>query len=274
MTRPVFHYLPPIVLPLFPGEAGTLSIDYDLQHVLHVRGDTGFSGNLRITRRQFSAGSLLCEDISERAVLNGKVTEPLYRQEITADAFGYLELHIEATAPVFHKLLSPPGYAILNRESFGSIIVTSDQKYANPRIIDQIRATGEFCMVHTAGFIDSQAQLANSLMLINPYEKTLLARLVASTGRHCRARVAARSALVVSLEPILDDKQWATYMVAATNRVLTYDLRHHVDNPMEIYSMDHLDVFSGVSTHRPVDLREYARAASRRLLRETRLRIA
>ncbi len=274
MTRPVFHYLPPIVLPLFPREAGTMSIDYDLQHVLQVRGDTDFSGSLRITRRQFCDGTLVGEDISERSVHRGRVAEPLYRQMVTADAFGYLELHIEATAPVFHKLLSPPGYAILNRESFGSIIITSDQKYANPRIIDQIRATGEFCMVHTAGFVDRKARLANSLMLINPYEKTLLARVAASTGRRCQARVAARSAVVISLEPIFDDKQWATYMVAATNRVLTYDLRHHTENSTKIYSMDHLDVFSGVGTHRPVDLREYARAASRRLLRETRLRIA
>ncbi len=274
MTQPVFHYLPPIILPLFPRQAGTLSIDYDLQHVLHVRGNTQFTGQLRITSRHFSDGTLLAEDIAEKTVEHGQVSDPLYRREIAADAFGYLELHIEATAPVFHKLLSPPGYAILNRENFGSIIVTSDQKYANPRIIDQIRATGEFCMVHTSGFMDRQAQLATSLLLINPYEKTLLARIVASTGRRCQARVAARTAVVVALEPILDDQAWATYMVGATNRVLTYDLRHHMADPLQIYSMDHLDVFSGVGTHRPVDMREYARAASRRFLRETRLRIA
>lgn len=273
MNERIFHYLSPLMFPVLPREAGTLMLEYDMQHVLDVRGTEAFDGTLNLRIALFADGSLREEEVLSLKVAAGKVAEPLLAREFSLDRLGYLELHIEADRPVFRKILAPPGYALLCRDGFGEVVVTSDQKYANPRVIDEIASTGTFCMLHTAGRVDSQAGEGNALLLINPYEQDLVARVVGATGRSIKRRVRTRSAELVPLDAVLDDGGWSSYMVGANNRVLTYDVRHRYGRPFEINSMDHLDVFSGMPTHRHDTLVEVLRAAARRSLRETGLRI-
>lgn len=272
MTENIAHYLSPLIFPLFPADAGTLYLDYDLGHVLRVRGGGGFTGRLTVSIRQYADGECLDEDSWSVEVADNVVADPLMRRQLAGDRLGYVEIHIEADAPAFRKILSPPGYALLRTPSGSAVIVVADQKYANPRVIDEIRGTGKFCMVHTAAFVDPQAGLGNSLLLINPYEQALTARIHGEEGRKMSQRVASRSSVLVSLEAVLPPGRWGSYMVTGNNRVVTYDLRHAYGRPSALTSMDHLDVFSGMRTHRQDGAVDWARSAARRFLREQGIR--
>jgi hypothetical protein len=259
---------------VFPKRAGRLELDYNLQHVLKARGAVPFDGELTVRLELFADGKAAGSEIVAYAVRGGEVEAPRCAREFVAEGEvpGYLEMHIEADQAVFGKLLSPPGYAILARDGFGAVIVTSDQKYANPRVIEEIRSTGRFCMVHTAALVDRAAGIDNSLLLINPYEQDLTATIRAGAEASLRRKVPRKCATLVSLTDLLPDGEWSTYMVTANNRVLTYDIRHKLDDPLAINSMDHLDVFSGMPTHRDAGPVDIARSALRRALRESGIR--
>lgn len=274
MTPRLFHYLSPLIFPVFPERAGRLELDYNLQHVLKARGAVSFDGELTVRLEFFADGKAGRSETVVYTVRGGVVRAPRLARDFVAEGQtpGYLEMHIEADQPVFSKLLSPPGYAILARAGFGAVIVTSDQKYANPRVIEEIRSTGQFCMVHTAALVDRAARIDNALLLINPYEQDLTATVHAGPEASLRPKVPRKCAILVPLADLLPDGEWSTYMVTANNRVLTYDVRHKPGDPLAINSMDHLDVFSGMPTHRDASPVEIVRSALRRALRETGIR--
>ncbi len=272
MTQNIAHYLSPMIFPLFPEEAGTVYIDYNLNHIFDVRGGGGFNGQVTVTVRQFVEGDCGVDDVWTVEVTDNRVAQPVIQRRLSGQGYGYVEIHIEADAPAFRKILAPPGYALLRTRSGSAIVLVSDQKYANPRVVDEIRETGTFCMVHTAGYVDPSTGFGNSLLLINPYEQTVVTRIHGENGRRVTERLPSRSVRQVPLDPVLTPGQWGTYMVTGNNRMITYDIRHAYGQPTAITSLDHLDVFSGMRTHREHGAVDWARSASRRFLRERGLR--
>ena len=118
------HYLSPLIFPLFPERAGRLELDYNLQHVLAARSARPFDGELALRLLRFVGGKEVASETLAFEVRRGEIRDPAFRRDfaIEGDQPGYLELHMEADKPVFGKLLSPPGYAILFREGYGALL--------------------------------------------------------------------------------------------------------------------------------------------------------
>lgn len=264
----LFNYLSPKILPVFPAASGTLSYMQDPQHALLTRSKIAFTGTLTITATVFASGAQVTSHDREFAVRDGVVDGQPYLDSFVAPQPGYVEIDCVASQPVFHRIIPEPGYAILNRPGAGPVTVNADMKYANPRVIQQIKSHGEFCMLHAACFVDRRAGQGNSLLLINPYDRPLLARLAADNGNKATRRVAARSLEFIDLSEILDDRQWGTLMLAASNRVVTYDVRHTYGDPHAINSIDHLDPYSGYPTHRRGNLATLFKVKAKQLFRD------
>ena len=154
----------------------------------------------------------------------------------------------------------------------GALTINTDMKYANPRVIQQIKQYSKFCMLHSACLVDSKRGLGNSLLLINPFDQALVTRVVSSSRRKLSRRLAPRTACMLDLAPVLDDGKLDTIMVTASNRVITYDVRHAHGEPSRMNSLDHLDPFSGFSTHPARPPAIYIRAQARRVMRAVGLR--
>jgi hypothetical protein len=268
----LYHYLCPNLFPLFPEEAGSFTLALDLDQALAQTTYERFTGTLDIKITQYTDGQTLSVDQRKVEVKGGNAVPRTLRYTVTAHAVGYIEVEIECAKPVFSRIQYDAGYALYTRPGYGTVTVIPDVKFASPRIIQQMKVVGKFCMQHQACFVDHARDIGNSVFVINPYSGPLLIRLIRPDGKRLAKRVSPKSASVVALAPLLDDGQWTTVMIAANNRFPVYDVRHPLSAPLTLSSIDHLDPFSGFPTHLPATLLQFVRGHARRILRETGIR--
>ena len=255
MTRRYYPYLSPKIVPAFPAETGTLDCVIDFNHILRTRAYRRVSGSAMMEVAVYGDGRVLDTERFEAEVRDGRaLLEPVIRHyAASGSGYGYAEFSFRMSEPVFLKILPEPGYAVLKTPA-GSITINADMKYANPRTIEQIMHYGKFSMIHSGVHVDPDSDSGNSLLLINPYDQPLLARLVSDTGETLSHRMKARTAGLVDLEPLVTPGRPGAIIVTANNRVITYDVKHARSNPARINSIDHLDPFSGYRTHEPQGL--------------------
>lgn len=259
MTYRYFHYLSPKILPTFPAQTGDVVALVDPQHILRTRAYRDVSGTASLTISSFWDGKQQSQETLSVRILYGVAQDAPVLRRFSSESLGYVEFNFEMPEPVFIKILPEPGYAILDRPGQGAITVNADMKYANPRTIQQIRSYGEFSMIHSGVFWSAADRVGNSLLLINPYDKPLLARITDERKNTVSQRVDSRSAKLVDLSELVPEGEASTVIVTASNRVITYDVKHRFGDPSAINNIDHLDPFSGYSTHAALTPLAYGR---------------
>jgi hypothetical protein len=264
---PNFHYLTPLLFPLFPTCGGQLRVGLDLQKVLNIRAVPGFDGSLRVSYGVYLDGRLTAQEAVETRVAVGTVETAYLWRDYPAERMGYVEVAITADSPVFRRIDLPVGYAVLGVPGFGSLTVIPDAKFARPIIVEQMQATKAFCLVHSASHWDSAADSGNSLLFVNPYEQDIVATVQASGDRKARQRVRAKEAVFVPVNRILADGEWSCTMVTANNRIPAWDVRHRASDARYVNRIDHLDVFRGNRTHADLGLPQVAKLYARRAMR-------
>lgn len=267
------RYITPLIYPVFSDTIGMLAVGLDLQTVIDRTTPKNADFDLQIVVEVFAEGEMLSTESVNLTVRNGAVSEPFFMRRFHGEGLGYAEISVRADRPVFSSLNLSVGYGLLSRPGFGTVNVLHDEKFASPAVIQQIKEIGRFCLLHPACLWDTRRNAGNSFLLINPYGKPLLARLSSNLDRHASQRVPARSARMMPLEPLLDDGRHGTVMLTSANRFPVWDVRHAADDPAKMFNIDHLEVYRGAQTHEYVNVRKFARAGIRRILRETHVRI-
>jgi hypothetical protein len=274
MTRAsLFHYISPKILPLFPKETGTVGCVIDPQYALNIRSGAKFTGTAEITFSTYAAGEKLSEETVEFEVKDNEIVNggPIWRT-FECDDYGYAEITFGCSEPVFNNVIPEPGYAMLITPDRGNFTINPDMKYANPRVIQQIKQYHRFCMLHSAVFCDSESGSGNSMMLINPYDQPLVTKMYSSRTRYISKKVPPKYAYMIDMAELFEDGQVGTVMLTANNRVITYDVCHGYGNQHLINSVDHHDPFSGVSTLSKVPFGTFARTKVRNALRTLSIR--
>jgi len=274
MEQSLFNYLTPLLFPLMPIPGSTLSARLNVQHALNTRAQPKFSGQADIEIATYKNGECINREAMCTNVVNGVVEKDIPWREFSLDGYGYVEISLACDQPIFRRIDLAAGYGIISTADYGTVTVIPDAKFARPIIIEQIRATGTFCLVHPACFVDAAKGIGNSILLANPYGTDILAKVSASTGRTIKRKVGAWTAELVSLNDVLDDGCWGCVMVTGNNRLPAWDVRHRTGDPFRVNSIDHLDVFRGSSTHQHVGARQFLRGTARRMLREWGRRIS
>lgn len=170
---------------------------------------------------------------------------------------GYLEFSIrvaEGSAlfvtnqpPAFYNVYSAPG-----RKSF---FACHTWKFGSPQVIGQIAAFGRYVDAYPVIHIDRERDLGDSLVLINPYRKPILARILTHDGRRPRRqRIEPMTGRMINLAALIapDEPRWfGQIQLTANNRVVTHIVKHSLADPTLIGTVEHLDPFRADPTHIP-----------------------
>lgn len=170
---------------------------------------------------------------------------------------GFVEFSFTSAddRPIFKNKRPLPFYSIYSCLGKKSFLVDNIYKFGSPPVIDQIAEFGRFTDAHPVIDIDLDRDFGESLILINPYRRPVLARILTSDGRKPpRKTIPPRSARYFRLHEILDEneRQWlGQVQITANNRLLTYSIKHSIADPYEITAHEHTDPFRADPTHMP-----------------------
>ncbi|MBT5414124.1 MAG: hypothetical protein HOH66_07980 [Rhodospirillaceae bacterium] len=174
---------------------------------------------------------------------------------------GYLEISYEAAdgEPCFATNRPITPYAIYTAPGRKAFFSDNSQKFSNPVVIAQIARFGEYVDGYPVVNIDRERDYGESLVLINPYKKPVLARIQAHDGRDTgRVRVPAMAARRIDLSTLLapDETRWAgRIQMTANNRLVVYNVKHSLADPTVISDHEHMDPFRSDPTHLPASQR-------------------
>ena len=170
---------------------------------------------------------------------------------------GFVEssFTIDDGEPLFATNQVVPFYTIYNKPGKKSFFSDNAYRYASPQVITQIAAFGKYVDTYSVVHIDQERDFGESIIFINPYNKPIKARIMTADDRHIRGiRVPPLSTRVVRLIELLtpNESRWTGQIqITATNRVITFDVKHSLADPRIINDHEHLDPFRGESTHVP-----------------------
>lgn len=172
-------------------------------------------------------------------------------------AGGLLEFGIRAMddAPLFTARRLPSFYNVYSGPGRKSFLLCHAWKFGSPQVISQIARFGQYVDAYPVIHIDRARDLGDSLVLINPYRKAILARIL--TQDHAdlpRIRIDPMSVAMVSLADLVAPAggEWlGQVQLTANNRLVTYIVKHSLADAAAISTVEHLDPFRADPTHFP-----------------------
>ncbi|MEZ5670402.1 MAG: hypothetical protein R3F55_23810 [Alphaproteobacteria bacterium] len=170
---------------------------------------------------------------------------------------GFLEYGVRAKddTPLFAGRRLPSFYNIYSGERRKGFVTCHTWKFGSPQVISQIALFGRYVDAYSVIHIDRRRNLGDSLILVNPYKKPVLAQLLASDGqRPARQRVPALGVHRLDLGTMLAEgrDEWiGQVQLTANNRLITHIVKHSLSDPTVISAVEHLDPFRADPTHMP-----------------------
>ncbi|MBM3527060.1 MAG: hypothetical protein FJX62_03120 [Alphaproteobacteria bacterium] len=146
-------------------------------------------------------------------------------------------------------------YAIYSKPGKKSFFSDNAFRYGSPPTIDQIAAFGKYVDAYPVIHLDRKRDLGETLTLINPYKKAIRAKIVTHDDRELRAKIDPESVTNVRLAGLLNDgeNEWIGHLqLIATNRLVTFHIKHSLAQPEIISDHEHLDPFRADPTHFPL----------------------
>lgn len=147
-------------------------------------------------------------------------------------------------------------YAIYSSPGKKSFFSDNAYKYGSPPIISQIAAFGKFVDGYPVVHLDRDRDLGETVILINPYQRPVVARVMTHDGRTFgKTRIPPLSARSMKLAELLqpNERSWfGQLQLTASNRLVTYSVKHSLRDPTVISDHEHLDAFRADPTHLPM----------------------
>ena len=170
---------------------------------------------------------------------------------------GYLEVAVRTAdgEPRFRSNRPPSFYNVYAAPGRKTFFACHRRKFGSPQVIGQIAAFGRYVDTYPVIHIDRERDLADSLVLINPYAKPILDRILTDDGRRFpRLRVKPMTARMIDLAALIipGGPRWlGQIQLTANNRLLTHIVKHSLVDPTRIGTVEHLDPFRADPTHYP-----------------------
>ena len=252
-------FLFPTITSLPAGYDCTVSV---APAILAARLVSG-TGTIDVHYAVFHAGRQEAEQTASVEYVQGRargapIKPFVWRDTVPDWAGGYLEIAITARggARIFDAKRPVSFYAIYSKPGKKSFFSDNAYKFAAPPVIEQIARYGRYVDNYPMVHLDRARDLGETITFINPYRKALLASIKTSDGRILqRQRVNPMSVHNVRLIALLrpEEPEWfGQIQITATNRVVTYDVKHSLGDPQIISDHEHLDPFRGEPTHLPL----------------------
>ena len=190
-------------------------------------------------------------------LIGGNSQPFIWKDQLEPGVSGYLEnsFRIEDEKPLFRSNNVLPFYSIYSKPGKKSFFSDNAYLYASPPVISQIAEYGQYIDGYAVARVDRERDYGESIIFINPYRKPLKAEIITADHRSIeRIRVPPPSSRLVSLESLLnqDEIRWSGQLqITATNRVITFSVKHSFCDPTIISDHEHLDPYRGEPTHFP-----------------------
>lgn len=187
---------------------------------------------------------------------------------------GYIDIAFRARndEQIFENKQEIGFYAIYSKPGKKSFFSDNAYKYGAPPVIAQIASFGRYVDGYPVVHLDREKDLGETITLINPYMKPILAEIRTLDGRALpRTRVPPMSARNLRLIGLLGEQEttWRGHIqITASNRLITYNVKHSLKDPNVISDHEHLDPFRDDPTHFPASLT--IRAELGRILKQGR----
>lgn len=253
-----YSYLIPSISSLPSG------YDCTVAPPIELLGDNliGGTGRVRHSITVYAEGEKLEQHEAVHAFEGGRlIGQPgapyCWKNQLPDGVSGYLEnsLRTENDETLFASNAVLAFYAIYNSPGKKSFFSDNAYLYASPPVIEQIAEYGQYVDGYPVVRVDRNRDYGESVIFINPYHKPLKAKILTADGRSISPiRVPRLSARRISLDALLndDERRWVGQIqITATNRVITYDVKHSLSNPRLISDHEHLDPYRGEPTHFP-----------------------
>jgi hypothetical protein len=225
----------------------------------------GWSGQIERYAQVVCAGKVLEESALTADVVDGKIVSDWpdsysyaagKNPDWPADG-GFLEFGIRSVddSPAFSTKQLPGAYNLYTGDGVKSFIMCQTWKFGSPQVITQIAALGRYVDAYSVIHIDFDKDLGDSLVLINPYLKPIVAEIVALGHQKLpRIRIAPLTVKRIDLATLVPEgaRAWqGAIQLSANNRLVTQIVKHSAKNPDTLTTVEHLDPFRGDPTHMP-----------------------
>jgi hypothetical protein len=199
----------------------------------------------------------------QKGQLVGVPPDPFFildQSEDGATEPGYVELSMTSgnNDPVFASKRVFGMYTIYSKTGKKSFLSDNSYKYGSPPVIAQIAKFGKFIDSYPVIHLDRFRNLGETLVLINPYKRPVLAKVSTFDARELpRIKIPAEAARNISLSILLNagERDWAGHIqVTASNRLVTFSIKHSLDDITIISDHEHLDPYRSDPTHEAATL--------------------
>ena len=170
---------------------------------------------------------------------------------------GFLELSFRSDdgVSIFRDTSVINFYSIYTKSGKKSFFSDNAYRYGSPPTINQIAAFGKYVDAYPVIHLDRKRDLGETVTLINPYKKAVRAKVITNDGRELRGKVEPCSVLNIRLAELLknNEDEWLGHLqLTATNRLVTFHVKHSMADPRLISDHEHMDPFRGEPTHFPL----------------------
>ncbi len=223
------------------------------------------NAELRVTTRRYYEGNVVDESEQRLQFENGKLVSGKPQSVVWSDAsqhgemfpsFAEIGMSSVNDVPVFSNRLAVSNYSIYTKPGKKAFFSDNAYKYGAPPIISMMAKLGRFVEGYPAIHLDRARDCGETLLLINPYLRPVLVRVVSSDEREpLKLRVPPQSVRVVPLVDFLreGEDQWlGRIQLTANNRLITFHTRHSLADAGVISDHEHLDPFRTERTHLPM----------------------
>jgi len=240
----MYSSLSPKIIPIFSLPHSITGVAIEADTIIRTRARNLKKGNLKVDIKVYIDGINKDNFHYDLAIENSTSKNPNIWQEFCYEQHGYAEIYISSNTPVFTRVISEPGYAILKIND-SAIVINPDFKFGRTRLISQMQNHNSFCMVHSAIVSDKENNIRNSFLLINPYEKIINVRITSDVNKFIKKKLVPHTVTFIDVSQLINNNKLGSVMLSAQNRVVVYDIKHHYNDINKIYSIDHLDPYSG-----------------------------
>lgn len=173
---------------------------------------------------------------------------------------GFLEMAVVSLEekPIFRTKAVFGLYSIYSKSGKKSFFSDNAYKYGSPPTIAQMAEFGQYVDAYPVIHIDKTRDLGETLVLINPYKRPILARVTTHDDRSLpRVKIAPESAVNVDMQALLQkgEQSWAGHVqLTANNRLIPFSIKHSFRDPSVISDHEHLDPYRSDPTFEPLTL--------------------
>jgi hypothetical protein len=190
---------------------------------------------------------------------NKKVSFYMCANETSKSHCGYIELNIKSSngENIFSSRKIFGNYITFFQKEKKSFFMNYAYKVGDPQIINQMARFKRFVITYPAVNINIKAGQSNTLLLINPYKKSIVVSFITSNYKTLpRKKIPPHEAIYYPLDStVLDDEEysWQGHIqLTANNRLVTYIINHKTGDIKHISNVEHLDPFRDDPTHQRV----------------------